>query len=127
VSGDYVASCTSYGTPGDGKITGELFTFNGAYLTAGWNDGLNIQVDGYLNDSLVYTTTVTVDTTGPIWFNFNYIDVDELRFSASGGTVHEGYPDYGTYFVMDNFTYIPEPMTLLLFALGTVLLKKKRF
>ena len=118
VSGDYVSFCTSYDTPGLGTITSSPFTFVGTYITAGWRDGLNVQVDGYLNDILVYTTSVIVDTTSPTWFNFNYVDIDELRFTAYGGTLHEGYPYDMAHFVIDNFTYVPEPATLLLFGLG---------
>ena len=44
VSGDYAAfnflATTSI-------ISGEQFDFNGAYLTAAWNDGLNIEVTGF--------------------------------------------------------------------------------
>jgi len=125
VSGDYVAFCTSYGTPGLGRITGDTFTFNGAFLTAGWRDGLNVQVDGYLNNNLTYTTTVVIDTTGPTWYQFNYSNIDELRFNASGGTQHEGYEYDMEHFVIDNFTYIPEPATILLLSLGAVLLRKR--
>jgi len=124
VSGDYVAFPSKFYESGTGRITGNLYTFNGAYLTAAWRDGLNVQVDGYLNDSLIYSTTVVVDTTGPTWFDFDYIDIDELKFSSYGGVPNENYPyQTGYHFAMDNFTYIPEPTTLLLFALGTVLLK----
>ncbi len=126
VSGEYVAIVSDYSEPGIGRITGELFSFEGAYLTAGWNDGLSVQVDGYLEDGLIYTTTVTINTIGPTWCEFNYTNIDELRFSSYGGTVHEGYPDNGEYFCMDNFTYTPEPGTLLLFVFGAVLLRKRQ-
>ncbi len=46
VSGDYVAFASTYENPGTGRILGDLFTFNGAYLTGGWRDGLNVKVDG---------------------------------------------------------------------------------
>lgn len=126
VSGSYVAFPTTYTHEGIGWLTSaDLFTFNGAYFTAAWRDGLNVQVDGYLNEQLIYTTTVVVDTIGPTWCQFNYESIDELRFSAFGGTVHEGYQYDNTHFVIDNFTYIPEPTTLLLYALGVVLLRKR--
>lgn len=124
VSGDYIAYCTSYGPAGTGKITGSTFTFEGAYLTSGWYDDLNVQVEGYFNDSLIYTSTVTIDTTGPTWCEFNYANIDELRFSSFGGTVHEGYPDYDRYFAVDNFTYIPEPSSIAFLSLGFYILRR---
>jgi len=41
VSGNYVSHSTPYMTEGKGWLTGEPFTFNGAYFTAAWRDGLN--------------------------------------------------------------------------------------
>ncbi len=103
----------------------ELFTFNGAYLTGAWNDGLYIQVRGYSGYSLLYDQTVITSATAPTYFTFNYVGIDQLYFSSFGGT-----PVYGTgslyQFVMDNFTYnepvgpvVPIPATLPL--LGTAL------
>ena len=127
VSGNYVAFPSTYYHEGiGGLISPDLFTFNGAYFTAAWRDGLNIQVDGYFNDTPIYTTTVVVDTTGPTWFNFNYIGIDELRFVASGGTHHEGYENDNTQFAIDNFTFadVPEPATFLLFTLGAFVIRE---
>jgi len=124
VSGDYVAHNSGYFNVVG--IRENLFTFNGAWLTAAWRDGLNVQVDGYLNDFLIYSTTVVVDTTGPTWFDFDYPDIDELKFSSFGGTPNPAYhPQTGYHFAMDNFTYIPEPTTLLLFTFGAVLLRRQ--
>ncbi|MFA6187375.1 MAG: hypothetical protein WC770_09250 [Phycisphaerae bacterium] len=125
VSGDCVALPTPYMAEGKGWLNSATpFTLNGAYFTAVWRDGLNIQVDGYLNDILTYSTTIVVDTTGPTWGAFNYANIDELRFSASGGTQHEGYQHDNTEFVMDNFTYIPEPISIFFFAFGGVILQR---
>jgi hypothetical protein len=124
VSGNYIAGVSDYAVPGIGLITGSPFTFNGAYLTAGWNDGLNVKVDGYLSDILIYSTTVVIDTTGPTWYVFNYENIDKLEFSSYGGTHHEGFPFEGAYFAMDNFTYIPEPITALLLGLGYLTMRE---
>ena len=125
VSGDCVALPTPYVYKGKGWLSSVTpFTFNGAYFTAVWRDGLNVKVDGYLNDVLAYSTTVIVNTTGPMWCEFNYANIDELRFSASGGTQHEGYKYNYTQFVIDNFTYIPEPTTFLLFGLAGLVISR---
>jgi len=101
------------------------FDFNGAYLTAAWNDGLNIQATGYFNSVLLHDQTVVVDTTGPTWFSFNYLGIDELKFSSSGGTPNPNntWLGDGTHFVMDNFTFtepIPEPATMILLGSGLI-------
>lgn len=126
VSGSYVGLPTTYTHEGIGGLTSATqFTFIGAYFTGVWRDGLNIQVEGYLDELLIYTKTVVCDTTNPIWHEFNYENIDELRFSAFGGTHHEGYEYDNTLFVIDNFAHIPEPTTLFLFALGVVLLRNR--
>ena len=125
VSGECVAHNTGYFNVVG--ISGNPFTFEGAWLTAAWRDELNVQVEGFLNDSLIYSTTITVDTTGPTWFDFNYISIDELSFSSYGGTPNPEYsPQEGYHFVMDNFTYVPEPNSLALLGLGVSLLRKRK-
>ena len=103
----------------------EPFTFNGAYLTGAWNDGLNIQIQGYLGASLLYDQTVVVNPTGPTWFAFNYMGIDHLTFHSFGGTKNPNIPvaGGGTHFVMDNFTFnettgVPEAATLLFLGAG---------
>ncbi len=123
-----------------------LFDFNGAFLTGAWKDGLQIQVDGYLGDSLIYTQTVTTSAYTPNYFVFDYIGIDVLKFRSFGGVVQRFSDGAGMYgdgdqFAMDNFTFnmgtekdpttsyfpprppydpspVPEPATILLFATG---------
>jgi hypothetical protein len=100
VSGDYVAfnEFASVGT-----VSGGLFDFTSAYLTAAWNDGLTIVVTGLLSGSSIYTQTVSVDTSGPTLFNFNFLGIDQLTFASSGG-VDAGLDGSGTHFAMDDMT-----------------------
>uniref|UniRef100_C6E7W0 Ice-binding protein C-terminal domain-containing protein n=1 Tax=Geobacter sp. (strain M21) TaxID=443144 RepID=C6E7W0_GEOSM len=119
VSGSIVAF-NADGRPG--TISDRLFDFNGAYLTAAWNNGLNIQVQGYRGGNLAYDRTVVVDTTAPTFFLFDYAGVDRLTFDSFGGT-NAGYGGVGFHFAMDNFTFnettpIPEPSTFLLLGAG---------
>ncbi len=105
-------------------INGELFTFDGAYLTGAWNDGLNINVVGYRDGMEIYNTAVVVNTEGPTWFDFNYANVDELVFSSYGGISNPNtLYGYGTHFVMDDFTFhVPEPATLTFIGMGLLFL-----
>jgi hypothetical protein len=81
------------------------FTFNGAYFTAAWRDGLNVQVQGYSGGTLLYDWTIVVDHDGPTWFAFNYVGIDRLTFNSFGGTEVEGLSGSGAQFAMDDFTY----------------------
>ncbi|HET6900770.1 MAG TPA: PEP-CTERM sorting domain-containing protein [Vicinamibacteria bacterium] len=103
--------------------SGTPFTFNSAYLTAAWNNGLSIKVDGLLGSSLLYTNTVVVDTTGPTLFNFNYSGVDTVLFTSFGGT-NADLGGSGAHFAMDDMTIdaaaIPEPTVLTLYGIGLV-------
>ena len=109
-------------------VSDGVFDFAGAYLTAAWNNGLNIRVQGYLGTTEIYAQTVTVDTTGPTWFDFNYYGIDSLRFSSSGGT-NAGLGGAGEHFAMDNFTVVPVPGAALLgiLGLGAVGVKLRKF
>jgi len=111
VSGNYTAY-NQYANPA--TVYGGTFDFNGAYLTSAWWDDNTVTVEGYLGASLIYSSTVNVYTSGPIWFDFDYYVIDTLVFSSS----HD-------QFAMDNFTFnetvaIPEPATMLLLGSGLI-------
>ncbi|NER28222.1 MAG: PEP-CTERM sorting domain-containing protein, partial [Symploca sp. SIO1C4] len=57
-----------------------VFDFNGAYLTAAWNTGLNILVQGFSGGALQESKTVTVNTDAPTWFDFDFLGIDSLKF-----------------------------------------------
>jgi len=125
VSGDYVA-LNGFGT--DVEITNGTFDFMGTYLAAAWNDGLQVEVKGFSGGIETYMTTVTVDTAGPTWFNFNMTGVDKLSFRSFGGVQNGSLNGSGSHFAMDNFTYnvaatgVPAPGPLGLLALSGALL-----
>lgn len=104
VSGNNVAF-NEYADPA--QFSGQPFNFKGAYLTGAWNDGLNVAVEGYRGGTVVYDQTVTVNTSGPTWFNADYRGVDTVRFGSSGGTKNPSLAGGGTHFAMDNVT-IPQ-------------------
>lgn len=130
VSPDTVA-LNSAGNPA--QLTGGVFNLNSAYLTGAWNDGLQVEVQGFVGVTLSYDNTYTVSTAGPILINFDYVGVDEVNFISSGGTNH-GFPGgNGTQFAMDNLsvTLVPEPCSLAIFTVSLAVLRflaaKRRF
>lgn len=101
--------------------SGAAFDFVGAYFTGAWNDGLNINVEGYNAATLLYNATFSVSVTQPTWKQLDMLNVTELRFTSSGGVP---WPDWvtiggGSHFAMDNFTYeavVPIPAAAWLIA-----------
>ncbi len=101
-------------------------------MTGAFNSNLNIEVQGFNGTNLLYDTTVVAAATSPTLFTFNYLDIDRLVFTPSGGQ-SAGFPvGGGVNFAMDNFTFefVPEPSPLLLAAAAALLLwpflKRKR-
>ena len=115
VSGEYVAETELLYITSDSP-----FDFNGVYLTGAFRDGLNIDVIGSLGGVVLYSLTVTVDSTAPTWFDFNFLGVDRVVFHSYGGT-NAGYGLDTEGIIMDNFTFnepvIPEPSTFAIWSL----------
>ncbi|MEN6427143.1 MAG: hypothetical protein ABFE13_17450 [Phycisphaerales bacterium] len=111
VSDSYVAY--NYNANPAWATSDTTFDFNGAYLTAAWSNQ-DLQVLGYLDGELKYDVTVPVVTTGPTWYDFDFLGIDALNIISLGDS----------QFAMDNFTYnetaaVPAPGAILLGTLGT--------
>lgn len=92
VSGQYVAY-NSLGEPA-AISRKNSFDFNSAYLTSAWNNGNKITVEGLYNGECKYSQTIIVNTQRATKFYFNFLGINELKFSSSA-----------MQFVMDNFTF----------------------
>ncbi len=105
-------------------ISDGSFNLNSAYLMAAWNDGLQVEVQGFVGDTLTFDNTYTVGTQGSTLINFNYVGVDEVNFISSGGVPHGFGFGAGTQFGMDNLsiTLVPEPSTFALVGLTVIFL-----
>jgi hypothetical protein len=93
-----------WGNPATISISSGTFDFNSAYLTGVWNNGLTITVEGFLNGVSKYSTTIVVDTTAPTKLDFNFLGIDSLKFTSSGG-VYADTLGWGTHFALDDFTF----------------------
>jgi len=89
------------------------FNFDSAYMTAAFNNGMRVEVQGFVGTLLTYDNTYVLQETGPSFINFNYTGVDVVNFNLPEG------PDI---WVMDNLTInaTPEPKTWTLLAAGVI-------
>ena len=105
---------------GDGNAasitSGSAFNFISAYLTAGWNDNLQLEVLGYSGSTMTYSNIYTLSATNPTLINFNYFGVDEVYFAPFGGTPHAGYSYSGEQFAMDSVSVSTNSGATIVFA-----------
>src|ERR1041385_2732768 len=56
-----------------------FFNLNSAYLTAEYNDGLQIEVQGFSGGAMVYDNTYTINATSPSFVQFDYPHVNAIK------------------------------------------------
>jgi hypothetical protein len=93
------------------------FNFFSGYFTAAWKDGLQMEVQGFIGDTMVYDNTYTLNTTGPSFITLDYLNVDRMVFNRSGGTINPAFANLDLIppadpIVMDNLTvdFFPAPV-----------------
>lgn len=107
---------------GGGELTitsDTFFDFNGVYLTAAWDDQLEVLVRGYRGSLIYYSRLLTLNTQNATWLNANFEDIDSLYFFVLNGSRDMGW----RHIVMDDFTInetaaVAEPATILLVGAG---------
>jgi hypothetical protein len=72
-------ACNAFGTTASIK-SNQAFDFQKAYLTAAWSDNLKIIVEGLLKGEKKYCRVITLNKKKPILFNFDFLNIDELKF-----------------------------------------------
>jgi len=109
-------------------VSATSFNLDSAYLTGAWNDGLQVEVQGFAGSTLTYDRIYTVNSTAQSFIVFDYVGVNRVTFNSFGGVAH-GYPrGRGTHFAIDNLTInaVPEPSDWALIVLGVVGLALRR-
>lgn len=94
------------------------------YVTAAWNDNLEISIVGSLAGNPVISGDFFIGPLGPTYFYATgVVWIDTLTFTTSGGTNH-GYGGSGTHFALDDLQIYqtPEPGTVVLMGIGLLAL-----
>ncbi len=86
------------------------FALFSAYMTAAWNDNLQVEAQGFNGSTLVYDNSYTLSAATPTLITFNYVGVTSVKFISSGGIPHNGYKGSGTQFAMDNINAYVTPI-----------------
>jgi hypothetical protein len=84
VSQDNLALTDGFGNPVE--VSGDsLFSLISGYFTPRVSDGLQLEVQGYNGDTLLYDNTYTLSLGTPTLITFNYLGVNDLWFTSFGG------------------------------------------
>jgi hypothetical protein len=62
-----------------------LISVGSFYITAAWNDGLHVDMQGLRNGTIVYQASVVASTASPMLVHLNWHGVDEVDFQSYGG------------------------------------------
>lgn len=115
------------GAPIIGSITAPAsFDFGSGYFGSGWYDNLDVTVEGRLGGALELSQTVTVNTTAPQLFSFDFTGIDELDFfSTVTAATTDPFgcgPSDCSQFTLDDLNFaavgppppsVPEPSTAI--------------
>jgi hypothetical protein len=97
-----------------GFSSGSMFTLQPAYFTAVYVGAQQIRAQGFSAGIQTYDNTYTVDDIAPTLLNFNYSEVDQVRFTIVSSP--------GSIFAMDNLVVVvPEPSICSLLSVGVFL------
>lgn len=124
VSGDWIAFDRT-GKPAQISVLSGAFNLHSLYMTAVWNDDLEVTVRGFAGQKLVYDNLYTLHTSGPELFHLDFEGVTRVNFLPAGGTPNPAFAlqGAGLMFAIDNLhiTLVPEGgSSLLLLTLAAL-------
>ncbi len=111
------------GTPASFSAASGTFTLNSFYLTAAWDNNLNVTLTGSRNGVVLDTASFTVSSSAPTFESFNWLGIDTVKLSTSGG-VNAFSGGSGTEVALDNLTInnavssVPEMSTWAMMLAG---------
>jgi hypothetical protein len=124
VSGDMVAY-NAFGAPGAVLEASSPFTLNSGWFTAAWQDELTLDMTGYVGDVATYFASNVLDTNGPSFLTFDWMNLSRVTFVTSGGVPSQYFSGTGAeHFAVDDLTVnaevtaTPEPASVVLLATG---------
>jgi PEP-CTERM motif len=93
------------------------FNFMSTYVSGIWNNGMQVEIQGFEGTQLAYDNTFTVYAADPLLETLNYSGVTQVSFISSGGNpIRPPDEGGGLQFAMDNVTieFVPEPSSWVL-------------
>ena len=123
VSGDMVAY-NGFANPAAILEGTSPFTLNSGWFTAAWNDGLTLDMTGYVGGVATYFASNILSTNGPAFLTFDWMNLSSVSFVSSGGVHNDNLSGAGEHFALDNLavngevTAAPEPASVVLLATG---------
>src|SRR5437773_3408879 len=66
-----------------GFSSSSLIDLNSAYMTAAFDDGLHVRVQGISGTNLLYDNTYVLGLNAPTLINFNYLQIDKVLFQST--------------------------------------------
>ena len=126
------AGLNSFANPASFTTTDDsAFTLTSLFLTAAWHDGLNVEIIGSRNGTVLDAQNFIVSPTGPTLETLDWSGIDTVSISTSGGTIDPNYEFEildveDTQVVIDDITIngldstpaVPEPSTFVLLGTG---------
>lgn len=107
----------------------ETFDFLGAFITAAWNTGQDVTVEGWADGVRKYSVSITTSYNGPFWFDFNFRDINTVWFLPGNSGANAGLGGFGHFIVIDNINQpssVPLPFSILLLGSGLLRLANYR-
>jgi hypothetical protein len=82
--------------------TNGSFSISSFIASSAWNDNLHLAIVGQLNGTTVYNGSIILQVTSASLVTLNWLNLDTIFFTTSGGTTNAMVSAFGEEFAMDN-------------------------